>query len=91
MAGITGSARHGTLTADEVTTVVIDALDLGINITNRGDSPAFEMWVRLDGVDPAPNAADSFLVTGTRQFSATGSTTVKMISKYPIMYSVETY
>lgn len=91
MAGFTGSALHGTLVPDEVTSVVIDALDLGVFITNRADSPNFEMWVRLDGVDPVKNGAGTFLVHGTRHFSATSVTTVKLLSAYPIGYSVETY
>lgn len=91
MPGPTGSAFHGTLVENVVTTVTIDTGDLGVFVTNRGDSPAFEMWVKVDGGTPAVGANGSFLVTGTRQFSATGTTVVKMVSAYPVSYSVETY
>lgn len=91
MPGPTGSAFHGTLAENVITTVSIDAGDLGVFVTNRSDSPAFEMWVRVDGQDPGVGVNGSFLVNGTRQFSATGTTIVKMISSYPIPYSVETF
>lgn len=91
MPGITGSAFHGTLVVNTITTVTIAAGDLGVFVTNRADSPAFEMWVKVDGNAPGVGADGSFLVQGCRQFSATGSTVVKMISAYPIQYSVETF
>jgi len=91
MAGVTGSALHGTLVAEQITTVNIQAGDLGIFVTNRADSPFFELWVRVDGNDPGIEADGSFLVQGIRNFTATGATVVKMISLYPVQYSVETY
>lgn len=88
------SARHGVLTADVVTEVVITARSRGIFITNRSGNPKFEMWAKLDGTDPAIEGDDSILITsdfGNRTFAASGSTSVRLLSAYPVPYSVETY
>lgn len=84
------SSRSGTLVAMQVTTVQINAGDFGVNITNRADSPSFVIWARIDGADPVIGGDDSFIVQGTRSFYSTGTTTVKLISAYPVAYTVDT-
>ncbi len=79
---------HGQLTAGQVATVQVDASLAGIEVVNRDQQG--ELWVRLDGVDPVPNAAGSFVVLGARAFTVRrGTFTVKLISDEPLHYSVE--
>lgn len=88
------TARHGVLVPDVVTEVVITARSRGIFITNRAGGAKYEMWAKLDGTDPAIEGDDSILVTsdlGNRTFAASGSTSVRLISSFPVPYSVETY
>ena len=90
---IAASAEHGFLVPDTVTTVSITPGTAGLFITNRSGDTKYEMWVRLDGQDPAAAGSGSILVTGaTRAIPASAvPTSVRLISSYPIPYSVETY
>lgn len=81
---------HGSLTADEVTTVEIDPGYFTIEIVNRDMQGT--IWVRLDGVDPVIGAADSFVVLGARSYAVgrrRSPIVVKMISDADRSYSVE--
>jgi len=74
-------AHAGTLVAATVARVDISTWMYGIWLQNR-DTTA-DIWVRLDGVDPAAEADDSFLVrAGDARNFATGNgvVTVRLIS-----------
>jgi hypothetical protein len=81
--------QHGTLTADEVTTVTLIASTNGLEVINRDLSGA--IWVRIDGEDPQIAGEDSYVVLGARQFpiKRKGTITVKLISDADRAYSVE--
>lgn len=78
---------HGTLTAGQVTEVTVQVGWSGLEIVNRSMHGA--IWVRFDGVDPTPAAADSYCVLGARSFSRRGTVTVRMVSTADLDYSVE--
>ncbi len=61
------SSAHGTLTANQVTTITVTPGPDGIEVINRSMSGA--IWVRLDGRDPVPEAPGTFVVLGSRSFS----------------------
>lgn len=83
------ATAHGYLTADEVTTVSVDARAAGVEIVNR--SPPGAIWVRFDGQDPQIAGAGSYVVLGARSFEPgrRGAVTVKLISDADRAYSVE--
>lgn len=78
----------GVLTPNVVTSITIDAIDLGVNVINRYQ--AGELWVRYDGTNPTVGGNGSFLVLGASHFTMTGIKTVKLISNLAILYTVET-
>lgn len=80
---------HGTLTANQVTTVTITSGYGGIEVVNRDMQGA--IWVRLDGTNPQVAGADSYVVLGARSFPTRkrGAVTVKMVSDADRAYSVE--
>lgn len=81
---------HGTLTADEVTTVEIDAGYSSLEIVNRDMQGA--IWVRYDGEDPEIAGSGSFVVLGARTLSVgrrRSATLVKLVSDADRSYSVE--
>lgn len=87
------STAHGVLTADQVSAVNITPGNGGVVVVNRDLTG--EIWVRIDGGDPAIAGADSYVVTGAREFPMTrrqvqaGTVTVKMLSTAGRSYSVE--
>lgn len=86
-------STHGTLTANQVTTVTITPGEEGIVVLNRDLTGT--IWVRLDNVDPAIGADGTYAVIGAREFPLSrsqirvGSVTVRMISDAGRKYSVE--
>lgn len=60
------STAHGTLTAGAVRTVDIEPGEEGFVVVNRDRQG--ELWVRLDGQDPAIGGDGSYVVLGSRQF-----------------------
>lgn len=84
---------HGTLTANQVTTVNITPGEEGIVVLNRDLDGA--LWVRIDGVDPNPGGADTYVVLGGREFPMSrydvrkGNVIVKLISDAARSFSVE--
>lgn len=83
-------AAHGTLSANQVTTVTVTPGPHGITVTNR--SMAGEIWVRVDGHDPAVAGPDTFVVLGTRTFPQRqrgAPLTVKLLATEARAYSVE--
>lgn len=85
---------HGTLTANTVSTVNVTPGDEGLVIVNR--SLEGELWVRIDGRDPAIGGSDSYVVIGAREFPMTrrmvqtvGGLNVKLISDADRAFSVE--
>lgn len=86
---------HGTLAPDVVTTVTVDSGRGGIVVVNRQQSGA--IWVRIDGVDPAVNGANSYIVLGAREFVAGQRNRqvvpieVRMLSTAAVDYSVEAF
>jgi hypothetical protein len=89
------TTAHGTLAANEVTSVAIESGRGGIVIVNRAQTGT--IWVRLDGVDPEPEGSGTFAVYGAREFPAQQRTRqiinveVRMISDTAVQYSVEAY
>jgi hypothetical protein len=86
------ATKHGTLTPDEVETVVIDNHDGAVEIVNRSGTGT--IWARFDGVDPVAAAAGTYVVLGGRRFENlsaldTGALTVKLLSTAALDYSVE--
>jgi hypothetical protein len=82
------NAKSGTLVANTVATVTVDADGRGIQVVNRTQTGV--IWVRLDGVTPVAAADDNFVVLGVRHFpTRTGSITVKLISADALAYTVE--
>lgn len=88
------ATAHGTLTANEVHALDLDAGLKGFVIVNR--SLEGEIWVRLDGEDPAPYAAGSYVVMGARDFpvrrrsnAADVTYTIKLVSDADREFSVE--
>ncbi len=84
------ATAHGTLTANQVTTVTIDPGWQGIVVVNRDQTGV--IWVRLDGQDPVAEAADTFAVFGARSFplrTRGKPVTVKMRAASGLKYSVE--
>lgn len=84
------STAHGTLTANTVKTVTVDPGWAGIVVVNR--SMTGVIWVRLDGTNPAIEAADSYAVFGARSFrlgKRNAPVTVKMLSADALKYTVE--
>jgi hypothetical protein len=85
---------HGTLTADEIKTVTVTAGREGVVIVNRTQTGV--IWVRIDGEDPAEEAADSYAVFGVREFPLSRTKaglpmTIKMLSNADKTYTVEAY
>jgi hypothetical protein len=82
------NAKSGTLTANVVTTLTVNADGLGLQIVNRTQTGV--IWVRLDGTDPVAAADDNFSVLGVRHFvTRTGAVQVRLISTGALDYSVE--
>lgn len=86
------ATAHGTLTADQVTTVTVQWSRTGVVVVNA--SLAGVIWVRLDGQDPTPYGPDTFAVYGARDFplprnDTRTSTTVKLLSDQARKYTVE--
>lgn len=87
------ATAHGVLTADEVTTVEIDAGNHGLVVVNR--SLEGTIWVRIDGEDPQVAGAGSYAVLGARDFAVPrrlvrrGAVTVKLLSDAARAYTVE--
>lgn len=84
---------HGVLTADQVTTVDIEAgRSGGIVVVNRNQEGV--IWVRIDGVNPQVEGADSYAVFGAREFDLgrrqrEQTTAVKLLSDADRSYTVE--
>lgn len=74
-------SKHVTLAAGTVTTVTLDPIYVSqVEVMNRGDA---EVWVRLDGTNPAVEAEDSVVVPAKSflVLPVSGSpVTVKLIS-----------
>lgn len=74
-------SKHVTLVAGTVTTVTLDPIYISqVEVMNRGD---VEVWVRLDGTNPAVEAEDSVVVPAKSFLTlpVSGSpVTVKLIS-----------
>lgn len=87
------STAHGALTANTVASVTITPGSDGIVVVNRDQAGA--IWVRIDGVDPTINGANSYIVLGAREFPiewrnrTPGDVTVRMLSDQSRTYSVE--
>lgn len=84
------NSEHGTITAGQVTTVTVDANYTGVEVVNRDLTG--EIWVRLDGQDPAPRTAGSFVVLGARKFphgGLLGPAEVRLTSEVDRNFSVE--
>lgn len=86
-----GTARSGTLTADQVTAVDIPNHGGHIEVIRlSGDAP---IWVRLDGTDPTVGGNDCHPVLGSRLFAAPAQVSspqnVRLISAEPCGYTVE--
>ena len=82
--------KSGTTVSGTVTTVTLDSWFRYVEVINRSDD---DLWVRLDGGDPAENGDNSFIIPGhswmdinnrsTRPnlFNSTNNTTVvKLLS-----------
>lgn len=85
---------HGSLTANQITTVDIEAGRDGIVVVNRNQEGV--IWVRIDGTDPQIEGADSYAVFGVREFplgrsKAYKSVQVRLLSDEPRAYTVEAY
>jgi hypothetical protein len=85
---------HGTLTANVVTSLFVESGRGGVVIVNRDQ--AGTIWVRIDGADPVPEAADTYAVFGSRQFpqqrnSQETNINVRLISDTARKYTVEAY
>lgn len=81
---------HGTLTADEVTTVMVHPGSAGIEVINRDLTGV--IWVRVDGVDPVPMGAGTFAVLGSRTFPLRRrgqAVAVKLVAEVDRAFSVE--
>lgn len=83
------ATAHGTLTANAVTSVTLDADTDGIQVVNRSQTGA--IWVRVDGSAPTVGGANSYVVLGARSFTIRrrGSLTIKLISDEALDYTVE--
>lgn len=87
------STSHGVLTANQVTTLSIDAGIGGVVVVNRSLEGA--LWVRIDGQDPQMGAPNSYIVLGAREFPLSrqrlqaGPVTVKIVSDAARAYTVE--
>lgn len=87
------STAHGALTANQVTTLTIDAGIGGIVVVNRSLEGA--IWVRIDGTNPQMGAPDSYVVLGAREFPLSrrvlqaGPVTVKLLTDAARAYTVE--
>lgn len=84
------ATAHGTLTADQVTTVSIDPGPAGIEIINRDQAGV--IWVRVDDVNPVPLGAGTFAVLGSRTFPARRRgqpISVRLVAQADRAYSVE--
>lgn len=84
-------SSHGTLTANQVSTVVIRPGPDGLDVVNRSQTGT--IWVRIDGTDPVIEAAGSFACLGVRTFAMRvrhqDDVTVTMISDAALKFSVE--
>jgi len=83
--------RHGTLTANVVTTIAVTgSFNAGIAVSARDDGP--EVWFTLDGSDPVPEGDDTYhlpTIIWQRVVGQAGATTVKLLSIGARQYSVE--
>jgi hypothetical protein len=84
------ASEHGTLSAGVVTAVTIDTSAKGFEVVNRDQTG--EIWVRVDGGEPEPRGAGSFVVLGARRFGGSnraGPVTIKLIAEADRQFSVE--
>lgn len=80
---------HGTLTANVVSSVIVDSNTTQILITNR--SQTGEIYATVDGSDPVATT-NGYVVMGTRALVCPGftnATPVKLISTGALKYSIE--
>jgi hypothetical protein len=88
-------AVHGTLAPNVVATENIEIGRGGIVVVNRAQTGV--IWVRIDGIDPVPEADDTYAVFGAREFPSQLWTRhlivieVRLISDEALAYSVEAY
>jgi len=89
------TTAHGTLNANEVTSVAVESGWGGIVVINRAQTGV--IWVRLDGQDPEPEQPNTFAVFGAREYPADSredqvrTVEVRMLSDTAVQYSVEAY
>ncbi len=83
------SSAHGTLVADEVTTVTIETDHRGFAVVNR--SLEGEIWVRFDGEDPEEEGDDSYVCLGVRHFPGVkgAALEISLLSTAALKFSVE--
>lgn len=84
------TTEHGSLTANVVKSVTVDADSSGFEVVNRDMTG--EIWVRLDGQNPVPRAAGTYVVLGARRFPGGqkyGPVTCKLIAEVDRQFSVE--
>lgn len=84
-------SAHGSLTANQITTVSITPGPDGLDVVNRSQTGV--IWVTIDGTDPVIETAGTYACVGVRTFSMSiahqRTVTVKMISDSALKYSVE--
>lgn len=81
--------KHGTLTANTVTTLTIDSFTSQITVVCRTNGA--ELFFTIDGTQPGIGADDSYLCVGSRAVPTlmyASSTIVKLISASAASYSV---
>lgn len=83
---------HGALTADQITTIEVEAGPTGVVVVNRALEGV--IWVRIDGEDPVVEGADTYAVFGAREFAvgrrrSLSAITVKLLSDADRGYTVE--
>lgn len=88
------TVKSGMLSAGQVTSITVINTNGKVGVLNRtrllGTNSSDMMWVRTDGIDPAPLADDSYPVYSYRVFDVpAGNTTVKIYSDYALEYTVE--
>lgn len=81
--------KHGTLTANAVTTHTLEAYTQQITVTNR--SQTGEIYFTVDGSTPVVGGDDSHVCLGSRTvapYSTINAPTVKLISTGALNYSL---
>lgn len=83
--------KSGTLVANAVTTLTIDAYSKVISVTSHGDAGE-EIWFTVDGSTPTVAGEDVNWTNGIGYVNApvyTSATTVKLLSTSAVSYSVK--